>query len=374
MKILFVGESWLGSSARSLREALARRPDIELAEVNVDHVAPNARGLALRLANRLLGPLQIKELEAAVTLAVATFRPDCVLFYKGWHFSRAYLAGLKAGGPFIANVFPDCSPHAHGRRLARAMGVYDLVISTKSFHPALWASTYHYSNRCVFVPHGYDPWVHLRQAPSATEDIDVALVATGRAEYHALIRELAARLGGEGLEMAIAGSAWRPLVGKLPKGWRLVGPRHGPDYIELIQRAKIILAPLQRQVEVDGRLQPGDGETTRTYELAAAHCFFIHRSTDDISMLYNPYTECPQYESAADLAEQIRFYLPNADLRRAIAAAAHARAVPAYSLDQRAADIVKHLTAALTRADDASEPPHRPPAARQTAASGSEDR
>ena len=39
-RVLFVGESWSGSTARSLKEALARLSGVVLEEVNVDHVFP----------------------------------------------------------------------------------------------------------------------------------------------------------------------------------------------------------------------------------------------------------------------------------------------------------------------------------------------
>ena len=45
MRILFVGESWLGSCARSLKEAMTRQPGVDLDEVNEDlHVQICAGG------------------------------------------------------------------------------------------------------------------------------------------------------------------------------------------------------------------------------------------------------------------------------------------------------------------------------------------
>ena len=40
MKVLFIGESWLGSCARSMREALARQVDVELDEIDEDGFLP----------------------------------------------------------------------------------------------------------------------------------------------------------------------------------------------------------------------------------------------------------------------------------------------------------------------------------------------
>ena len=347
MKILFVGESWQGSSARSLREALARRNDVTVFELDVATFMPAATGLALRLANRVLAPLQRAELERAVLSAASRVQPDCILIYKGGQFGEEFIRRLSNYAGLVVNVFPDCSPHSHGDRLAKALGAYDLVISTKPFHPALWRSAYGYANPCVFVPHGYDPLLHLREDRPGPADIDVALVASGRAEYHVLIRDLAARLSGDDLRVVIAGPGWAGRAGPLPEGWTTPGPRHGMDYIALIRRARIVIAPVQRRVVVKGLTAPGDEDSTRTYELAAAGCFFIHRRTDFMPSVFDPCTEVPLYDDADDLARQIRHYLAHGEERRAMAEAAHARAVPAYALDRRAAEIVAHLEAGL---------------------------
>ena len=71
--------------------------------------------------------------------------------------SRRLVRQMKARGVLTVNVFPDCSPHAHGRGLSRAIGEYDLVVSAKPFHPGGWQHVYGLRNTCVCVPHGYDP-------------------------------------------------------------------------------------------------------------------------------------------------------------------------------------------------------------------------
>jgi hypothetical protein len=50
----------------------------------------------------------------------------------------------------------------------------------------------------------------------------------------------------------------------------------GPQLRELAKAGRICVAPLTRDVLISGTCQPGDEDTTRTYELVAAHCFFIH--------------------------------------------------------------------------------------------------
>lgn len=350
MRILFVGEGWRGSSARALRDALTRRSDVELADIDVDRFTPPASGLPARLWSRLAWPLRARILRRAVVGATGAFAPDCILIYKGGPFSARFLTRLKRRGRPVVNILPDCSPQAHGQTLAKAMGAYDLVISTKPFHPAAWRSTYGYANRCVFVAHGYDPAVHLRDAPPERFDFDVAIVASGRPEYHELMRGLAAQPGSHGLKVLICGPGWTRLRSRLPGSWVLTGGGYGDAYGAAIRAARIVLSPVQRHIRAKGQAQPGDEDSTRSYEIPAAFGFMIHRRTPFIASVYDPDTEVPLYDGPEDLARLIHHYLARDDRRRAMAAAAHARAVPAYAVDSRAAEIVTHLTAAIATA------------------------
>jgi spore maturation protein CgeB len=342
MKILFIGESWLGSCARSLKEALARRSDIELDEISEDAWFPKPRARWLRAINRLTAPAYRRELNALVLAKVADVRPDIVLTYKGYPIRTDLLAAIRDSGALSVNVYPDYSPHAYGAAHRAAVGDYDLVVSTKSYHPALWREVYGYRNRCLFVPQGYDPALHLVPEPPRQFDFDVVLVATYRAEYGRLMSEFAAALNDTGIKGAIGGYGWEGARIALPLNWVLLGPVQGRNYVSTLRRGKICIAPLTREVVINGQRQPGDVDTTRSYELAAAHCFFIHRRTDFAMELYGP-DEVPMFDDGAELAQHVRHYLTNESERVRSAARSHARAVPAYSVDSRAALLAQIL-------------------------------
>ena len=342
-RILFIGESWQGSSARSLREALAMRPDVEITDIGEDHFIPKYRHLPLRIANRLLHPLQLRELKSAVLRALGGFHPDVVVIYKGSGVGSSLVEEIRQLGTPVVNVFPDYSPHAYGKKLKRAMGSYDLVISTKPFHPRLWGSVYGYKNPCICVPHGYDPNVHFWPVPPPTSVYDLALCATWRPEYQRLMQTLGQALGDDRISVAIAGPGWEAKRSLLPSHWQYLGSKTGRAYGDFLRQAKIALAPVNRDAMIRGVRQPGDEDTTRTYELAAAHCFFLHQRTDFVSTLYDEQTEVPLWDDATDLADLIRRWLPDEEGRRAMAARAHSRAVPAYSIPQRAASVLQEI-------------------------------
>lgn len=342
MRLLFVGESWLGSSARSLKESLRRtgvRETDEIDEINEDLYFSKPRRRWLRAINRLLGPAYRQEFGEAVRRKVSATRPEVILVYKGSSIDASLIREIKAEGIFTVNVFPDYSPHAYGDRLRAAMGEYDLVISTKPFHPPLWQSIYGYSNLCVFVPHGYDSTIHLIETPPTAYKYDLGLIATWRPEYHTLMQKVAGSLGGEHISVAIAGNGWIEQRQEFPRHWIFVGERTGKDYARWAQSAKILVAPVNRDVVINNQRQPGDEDTTRTYELAAAYCFYIHQRTEFVQGVFDEEREVPLFDDAADLVRLIRKFINQDDLRFEMATAAHARAVPAYSIDQRAKKI-----------------------------------
>ncbi len=342
MKVLYIGESWLGSCARSLKEALGRRADLEVDEVNEDAWFTRPRALWLRAVNRLTANAYRREFNRHVLEQVRLLRPDFVIAYKGNPVRRDLIAELRDLGARVVNIYPDCSPHAHGAPHREAVGAYDLVVSTKPFHPANWETIYGYRNRCCFVPQGYDPLLHLVDAPPADFRYDVVMVATYRPEYAKLMIDAGKAIGDRNIRVAIGGYGWDAVRHLLPRHWEFRGPVHGRGYVSLLREGKICIAPLTREVMVDGRPQPGDVDTTRTYELAAAHCFFIHRRTDYARALYGE-DEVPMYDNASELGELVRRYLALDDERAQMAARAHRRAVPAYSLDARAEAIVELL-------------------------------
>jgi hypothetical protein len=330
-----------------MREALAALPDVYMDDLGEDHYFPKGKSLLVRGANRLLRPWHRAELEREIATKLAALQPDVLMVYKGSGVSAETVRRAKHAGVFTANVFPDYSPHAYGTALREAMGEYNLVVSTKPFHPAGWGPIYGYRNRCVCVPHGYDPAVHYWPEPPGAQDFDVVLAANWRSQYQTLMQQLAAALDGQPVRVGIVGSGWREHGSQLPSHWELAPPLQGLAYGEWLRRGRIAIAPVHRDVVIRGVRQPGDEDTIRTYELAAAGCFFLHRRTPYAQTVYDEATEVPMWDDAKELAMLVRKYLPLEAERRAMAARAHARAVPEYSIPKRAEQVLRHVGAAL---------------------------
>src|SRR5205823_4963428 len=99
---LFRSESWLGSCARSLKEALTRQPGVHLDEVNEDLFFPKHQAKWLRSIDRLLRGAYKRELERQVLDRVSAFGPDFVITYKGFPLDARVLARLRGMGACLA--------------------------------------------------------------------------------------------------------------------------------------------------------------------------------------------------------------------------------------------------------------------------------
>jgi hypothetical protein len=346
-KILFIGESWKGSSARSLKEGLSLLPNIYIEEVSEDHYIPKGHSIAIRAANKFFKFFYKIELSNEIKQKIRIDNPSIFLAYKGNLINSSTVQIIKAQGIFTVNVFPDCSPHAHGRQLRKAIGEYDLVISTKPFHPENWKSIYGYSNKCVFVPHGYDPTVHYWPDPPEKKDIDIILLASWRPLYEKLLLDLSLELDTSGMNVLIAGNGWGKCKNRLPSNWHFPGGIYGRLYGETARRAKIVLAPVHSKNSSFLEQHPGDVDTTRTYELASAGCFFLHQRTDYVKKIYNEETEVPMWSNISELSNLIKYYLPLKEKRDIMAIRAHKKAVPNYSTHFSAQQVMNQIRSHL---------------------------
>lgn len=351
MKILFAGNFWLGSDARSFKDALNRRDEVHLDEIDFDRYVPGPRSLGLRLGYRLLRPLQVRELFDQIRRRARALEPDAIVTFKGSPLTAAFIQELQTEIAPVICIYPDKSPKEFGPRIAEAMGAYELVLSTKLWHPQIWATEYGYTNRCIHLSHGYDPRVHYRAVPATDPDHDIVMIAKWRPLYDRMVKRLMDRLGGQGLIVALGGPEWQNWKHGLPEGWSLIGVHEGNAYTEWMRRGRIVIAPVETEFQVDGHDVHADEVTSRTFQCPAANVFFLHPRTSEAQALFDEQSEVPMFADADDLADKIEHYLAHPEERHAMAAAAHARAVPAYSHDARAGEIVAHLKDLLDRRD-----------------------
>lgn len=349
MKLLYAGHFGSGLSGRSMKDAFGRMKRVDLEEFDLDNYVPVGRSFRTRLVYKFIREWQMADLRKMLIERARYVKPDAIITTKGSALDVPTIRTLQKEIAPVFNRWPDASPHAHGPMIREAVGEYDAVFSTKRHHPEMWTSGYGYTNPCYHVAHGYCADLHLYDEDPDPEqqDYDVVMIASGRALYYEVMKEFAGALGGRKIKVALGGSGWDKFPGGLPDGFENIGARFGRAYTDWLRRGKIVIAPVTTEVVVDGKPTRGDEVTARTYQCPAARVFFIHTRTDEAQDMYDEDREVPMFSDGKELAEKVLHYLDHPEERTQLAAAAHARAVPAFSHDARAAEIHEHLVRIL---------------------------
>lgn len=341
MRVLFVGNFWLGSDARSLKDCIAARADVLLEEFDLDHYTVRGDSTFVRAARRLMASHLSNRLNKEIYDKAINFQADVIFVYKGNGIYPHTLERIKKEGIYTCCYFPDPSPKMYGDMLAKCMGLYDLVFSAKIFHPSLWNECYKYNNKCEHVSHGYDPYLHTRVSLDESPRFDVALIANWRGEYESIMSAVFSDPACREMTFLIGGTGWDRHANFefVPRGVEFCGGVYGQGYVDALRSARIVIAPVWSDIRFNGKQIQGDMVTARTFQLAAAYTFFLHKRTEEALATYDEQSEVPMWDDADELIPLLVHFINNDERRRSLATNAHARAVPAYSLHE-AADMI----------------------------------
>lgn len=341
LKVVFLGEFWLGSSARACSAAL-RRQGVEVTDVDAQTVMPAWRSAKLRAMRRLARPLMVAELNMLLERTVSEVNPDYLFAFKGTFITPSTLRKLKAGGVKLINYFPDNSIFAHGREIVESLSEYDLVFAAH-YHTLGQIRGRVRGATAFHVPHGYDAELHkpldaertLREGPAP----DITFIGTYTPQKERILDELLKRM--RLADLWIRGDQWAErckssTVRQKIKGMAIPGHR----YVEAISRSKIVLGLTS---EAAFGAVEGDSVTTRSFEIPACRGFMLHQRNDEILKYYREGVEMECFGDAEELCSKISYYLQHADERDRIRVNGHSRCVPEYSYDARMRDLLSLL-------------------------------
>ena len=339
LRILFIGQNWYGSNARSSAEAL-RRLGHDVLDIDEQLFIPQVNMFTSRVVRRLLWFRLVEEFNNYILSMADTFQPDVLLAFKGNYIYAKTLRAQSRRGIALYNYFPDTSAFAHGKWLPKSLPEYDCVFYTKPF----WYDDVTKRiklKRGFFLPHGYGPGLH-RPVELDARDIsdcgcDVSLIAFHTRHKEQVLNELISIRPN--LDLRIWGSGWAERcksteLRRCIKGFPLLGE----TYVRAIQASRINLAIMSGQVV---GASSGDLTTSRTYTIPASGGFMLHERNSEVLDLYREDEEIVCFDSAEELANKIDYYLAHPAERESIARAGHARCVPAYSYDNRIAEILR---------------------------------
>lgn len=337
MRILYLGENWYGSCARACSYAL-RRLGHEVADIDMQTIYPSLRQLSSRLMLRLFRGQLLDEYNQQVIDLANSFNPECLLAFKGQYLRSDTLRYLRQRGVKLYNYFPDRIELYRGTLIEEAFPEYDCIFETKEYWDGDASGQIKIRDK-VFVPHGYDADVHRPTALTEFDKVqyscDVGYIATYTLRKELIISELIEKYPN--VDLKIWGSGWK----KSCRDKRLIkyvreNDLRGMSYAKAIQATKINLGIMGILPNIV------DETSTRTYEIPACMGFLLHERTNEVLNLYEEGCEIACFDTTDELIENIRRYLSDDDRRLQIARAGFNRCVPAYSYDNRMAEIIKY--------------------------------
>ena len=340
-RILCVGETWLGSDGRASFAAL-RRLGHSVQVLDDNNYVPNQwQTFAGKVVRRLCRPVLVNELRVTALQQLASWRPHCLLVFKGNWVHPAILRHCRERGIPTANYYPDVSFLSHGPYIPRCLPLYDHVFTTKSYGMGDMRSRLGVT-RSSYLPLGYDPDLHvpleLTDADRRRYGCDVGFVGTWSPKKERLLASLRNSLPG--ISLRIWGPQWEKAASAELKSSVAGFAVMGDDYVRALCASTICLGLLSEQGEGSSS---GDLITARTFQIPACGSFMLHERTDEARSYFEEGRQAAYFSTPAELASQVRYYLDNQQERAAMASGGLQRARRDHVIDRRIEVILQWL-------------------------------
>jgi hypothetical protein len=334
MRILFLGDDWLGSNATSLADGF-RRAGHDVVVVDTTAVSLPARLSPPGIYSKIVGrraPWNVEQIHRRIERLATDFRPDLLFGFKTVHLDQSRLLATPAA--LHVHYSPDdaSNPYNTSPGYLEFEREWDLVVTTKQHNVAELLAR---GARAVkFVLSAYDPaWHHPRARQDATRYL-VGFIGSCRADRRARI----VALGHEyGHRMLVGGPGWRRVPELRTTRATVAGPAYGPAFSSAVASVTANLVLLNS----DNR----DTHTCRTFEVPAAGGLFVGERTDEHAALLDDGTECLLFSDEEELYELLRWCDDHPDLAQKVAEAGRGRIT---SGRHRYVDRAREIAAALS--------------------------
>ncbi|WP_194818321.1 glycosyltransferase [Nocardia sp. XZ_19_385] len=314
MKILYIGDDWVGSNARSLADGF-RQAGHEVVVLDSTPVTLPARGSApwvyAKLADRR-APWQVERLHAEIDRAATAFRPDVLFVFKGVHLDQRRL--LDTPARLRVHYSPDdvANPeNTSPEYLAHEAG-WDLVVTTKRHN--ITELEERGAGRVLFVRSAYDPAWHHRTARRGTREYLAGFIGVCRPDRRDQLVDLARHYGDR---MLVRGPGWRRIPELRGTGATVGGPVYGQQYSTVVAGITANLVLLNSGNR--------DTHTCRTFEVPAAGGLFVGERTDEHAELLRDTVECFLFDNPDELRGILDWCAAHPDKAAAIAEAGYQR-------------------------------------------------
>ena len=341
MRVLALGPLWRGSNAGGLFRAMSRQGCLLEVIDEFYFISLQSKRKPVKVLERIVRPLQVDDYNTAIRKKIALFNPGTLFVYKGAFVLPDTLHFARQKNCRLVLFYPDVSTTAHGPNIPKAIPLYDLVFTTKTFGITDMETMYGVK-KAVFIPHGFDPEIH-RQLQITADDkksfgCDVSFIGTWSPKKELCLATLKRALPEVSLK--IWGEQWTKASAPEIKSCIQHTAVLGDLYAVAIQCSRINLGILsERRVGSSS----GDLITSRTFHIPGASGFMLHERNEESVLYFDENKEAGFFADADEMARQTKFFLDHADLREKIRVAGYERAQRQYSLDERARTVIKHI-------------------------------
>ncbi|MBA4760839.1 glycosyltransferase [Sphingomonas sp.] len=339
IRAVMATEFWHGCTGRALAQGL-RDQGWMVAEHDTLGYNPRASSFLHRAANRLLTPFAQATYNRDLITLCKQVEAEVMVTVKGSYITGATLTALRDAGVRCVNFYPDFHFDHHGIEVGD-FPLYDYFATTKSFQLDALRKMLP-ADHVALVHHGYAPLVHVAPTVPVAEPMwDVSHIGNPTPYKRDFMVAVAEAFPD--LRIAVIGNRWTDHArGTALERHVVPYPLTGDFFAHAIAQSRINVA-----MHFGPRGPNGwyDRVSTRTFEIPAVGGFMLHIDNEEVRGLYTADVECALFSDAKSLCDQIERYLADDHARATIAAAGHARCVPAYSLDARAAELAALLRA-----------------------------
>ena len=336
LRILLATEIWFGASGAGLAHGF-RSLGHDVIEITPDDylIKPNSKISSVLM--RATINVSAKIFKNAIINAIKKHNPDVLFTAKGNFIDHEVIDFANSRGICTINYYPD-NNFTHNKITKEILQKYSIFITTKSYHEDnIFPGS---SKKIHFVSHGYSTLVHrYREQSRSDENFSHDIGYIGSPNEYKLRWMLSVAEHFPDKRILLGGNRWEKLVkGTILERAHSPGPLVGDLLARAIERCRINIAVHFGPV---GREGWADQVSTRTFEIPACGGFMLHIDNEEVRGLYEPGKEIDVFSTPEELNQKIAYYLDHPEERMRIADAGHKRAVPAYSYDARAAEIVE---------------------------------
>lgn len=334
MKILYIGDDWVGSNARSLANGF-RQAGHDVVVIDSTPVS-----LPMRLSppwvyskvKHRRAPWSVDAVHSRIDSLAGEFRPDMVFGFKTVHLDQLRL--LETPARQHVHYSPDdvSNPYNTSQDYLGFEREWDLIVTTKRHNvPELLGRG---ARAVKFVHSAYDPaWHHLSARRGARQYL-VGFIGACRPDRREAMISLARRFGSR---LVVRGPGWRRVPELQFTPAEVAGPVYGEQFSVVVASALANLVLLNSANR--------DTHTCRTFEVPAAGGLFVGERTDEHAELLEDKTECFLFSDQAELYDILEWCENNSDQASKIADAGYRRIVEGrHEYLDRAREIINALT------------------------------